>query len=597
MSRSFRHDPRIRTLALAALTLLALSACSPKPAWQADPAALTFSGQVGEAAPPAQTLTLKNAGGGAQPFALSANAGWIHASPTSGDLDAGATASLQVSVEACTEAGTQTGTLTVGGAATLAVEVTRECAPVAGTLLWARQFGSELDDEVAALAVTATGDAYAIGESLGVVNNAPTLRLFAAKHDADGSPVWLFELDPGSDHTSFRDLAVAATGEVYVLGHTYGSLDAQQPNPDGNPDPFLLKLDAEGGRVWLHQFGSPEEDSASSFVLDETNGRLYVAGTTYGDLADDAASYSDPTYFLAAYDTNGAQLWTRTFDRAQDYTGSPLLALDAAGHLVVAGNTYNPTGSVGGRAAWDAFVDEYTPEGVRQWRYDLASDDHDAVERVLTGGDGNVYVFGTTAGSLPGQSSQGDNDAYVLKLNGNGALEWLTQFGSAGSDWLSQGTLDAGGHAYVFGATYGTFDGETSQGDRDLFLAKLDAAAGTVVWTTQFGTSAYDVSNGLGADAAGRLVVSGRTEGSFPGYSLSGSRDPFVAAFDAATGDAVWLTQFSSQDNGSTENRDWLEGFGLDSAGNAYLAGTTQGVYPGESALGEDDAFVIKVQH
>jgi hypothetical protein len=58
-------------------------------------------------------------------------------------------------------------------------------------------------------------------------------------------------------------------------------------------------------------------------------------------------------------------------------------------------------------------------------------------------------------------------------------------------------------------------------------VAKYDAA-GTLVWTSQLGTSSTDGSYGVSADGLGSVYISGYTAGNLGGAS-AGSVDAFVA--------------------------------------------------------------------
>ena len=58
-------------------------------------------------------------------------------------------------------------------------------------------------------------------------------------------------------------------------------------------------------------------------------------------------------------------------------------------------------------------------------------------------------------------------------------------------------------------------------------MRKYDAA-GTEVWTRQFGTSVSDRANGVSVDSSG-VYVAGRTSGTFPGQTSAGNGDVFVA--------------------------------------------------------------------
>jgi len=47
--------------------------------------------------------------------------------------------------------------------------------------------------------------------------------------------------------------------------------------------------------------------------------------------------------------------------------------------------------------------------------------------------------------------------------------------GSSVSDWATGISTDSSGNVYVAGYTYGALDGNTSAGQRDLFVVKYDS--------------------------------------------------------------------------------------------------------------------------
>jgi hypothetical protein len=95
--------------------------------WALDPAQLSFIGTRGGPAPDDQVTRLSNIGADAGAFDARDDRSWLDVSPVFGDLDAGATTQLTVSVDGCTDTGTSTGTVTIDGhdvTATLSVERT-----------------------------------------------------------------------------------------------------------------------------------------------------------------------------------------------------------------------------------------------------------------------------------------------------------------------------------------------------------------------------------------------------------------------------------------------------------------------------------------
>jgi hypothetical protein len=126
--------------------------------------------------------------------------------------------------------------------------------------------------------------------------------------------------------------------------------------------------------------------------------------------------------------------------------------------------------------------------------------------------------------------------------------------------------------------------GAPNAGYTDAFVAKYDAA-GTLLWNRQLGTSDYDESRGVSADALGNLYISGEICGS-PGGPNSGYSDAFVAKYDPA-GTLLWTRQLG------TSYQDESRGVSADALGNVYISGWTDASLGGPNA-GAWDGWVAR---
>lgn len=107
----------------------------------------------------------------------------------------------------------------------------------------------------------------------------------------------------------------------------------------------------------------------------------------------------------------------------------------------------------------------------------------------------------------------------VLPVQAQSTL-WFRQFGTAGGDAAFDAAVDSAGNVYVAGRVAGTLPGETSSGGDDAFVRKY-SPDGTVQWTRQFGSSAYDQAFGVAAHGTSVYVV-GRVDGPLPGQTSAG---------------------------------------------------------------------------
>lgn len=106
-----------------------------------------------------------------------------------------------------------------------------------------------------------------------------------------------------------------------------------------------------------------------------------------------------------------------------------------------------------------------------------------------------------------------------------------------------------------------------------------------VEWTRQIGTASYDGGDSVAVDSSGNVYITGYTQGSLEGASAGGP-DAFLMKFDSS-GTELWRQQIGSAAH------DYSNSVALDGSDNVYISGYTSGSLEGTSA-GDNDAFLIK---
>ena len=248
---------------------------------------------------------------------------------------------------------------------------------------------------------------------------------------------------------------------------------------------------------------------------------------------------------------------------------------------------------------------------------------NDLCASVTVDGEGNVYCAGYTMGSL-GEDNSGDGsggssaDAFVMKIDSEGEIQWITQLG-ANTDFTGSGdntktdvcygiTVDDDGNVYCAGYTMGSL-GEVNAGDgsggssADAFVMKLDSDNGDIQWITQLGATTdfidsgdntkTDVCNGIAVDSMGSVYCAGGTEGSL-GEANAGGADAFVMKIDS-DGGIVWITQLGGTTGpGDKSGNESCNAIAVDNNDMVYCAGSTTGSL-GEANAGGDDAFIMQL--
>ena len=162
-------------------------------------------------------------------------------------------------------------------------------------------------------------------------------------------------------------------------------------------------------------------------------------------------------------------------------------------------------------------------------------------------------VFGTDVTLI----SNGYSDAYITKTNSNGIVQWGKTFGGVFADRGLDLAVDPYNNIYVCGffngeADFGGITLNSTDGSQDAFLMKLDPS-GNVIWAKSIGGSEGDTAYGVEVDSQGNVIVTGQFKSlvNFDGIVLLSEQDPstgdysfdiFVVKYDA-NGNFQWVRQ------------------------------------------------------
>lgn len=396
---------------------------------------------------------------------------------------------------------------------------------------------------------------------------------------------WTGQVGAANSYTYGNSVATDAVGNIYVAGYTNGSLDGN--NLTGSHDLFITKYDTAGSRLYTRQLGVAGASTYGKAVATDTNGNVYVAGSTTGGL-DGNILTNNSDYFVTKYDASGTKLYTMQLSAAGGDTYGTSVATDTNNNVYVAGYTLGTFGGQTSTGINDFFVTMYDANGIRLYTRQLGVTGASTIANAIaTDANGNVYVAGKTGGGLDGNTVTGTSDFFVTKYDALGTKLYTRQLGAAGAATYGNSVAtDANGNVYVAGYTTGSLDGNTLAGGRDFFVTKYDAA-GTKLYTRQLGatgvnTYAYSVAT----DANNNVYVAGYTTGSLDGNTLTGFMDLFVTKFDA-NGTKLYTKQL-----GVAKAYAHANSIATDSGGNVYIAGETSGGLDGNTLTGYWDFFL-----
>lgn len=192
---------------------------------------------------------------------------------------------------------------------------------------------------------------------------------------------------------------------------------------------------------------------------------------------------------------------------------------------------------------------------------------------IETDASGNSYITGYV-GSIAdfgnfSSTHLGSQDIFVAKINSSGDFLWVKSFGGTNVERGLDLALDNNGNLYLTGyffgnANFGTTVLSSNGGSRDLFLAKINASNGNVVWALNEGGVDAETGHSVTCDNQGNVIVCGQFEG-----SLSVGANTYTTTINAGTGtlaQGIILIKYNS-----SGNLLWSKS-GISSANNNALA-------------------------
>jgi len=295
--------------------------------------------------------------------------------------------------------------------------------------------------------------------------------------------------------------------------------------------------------------------------------------------------------------------WASTFEtgnvQIEQYVRSS--AVDSSGNVYQVGSftgtvdfdpgtgTTNVT-AVGGQ---DAFVEKLDSTGKLVWVKTFSGTTNEKATSITLDASGNPIITGWYQGTVDfdpsstvnNLTSQGAEDAFIVKLSGNGAFQWAKTVGGTGSDQGFSIITDTVGNIIVGGLFSGTADFDpsagvanlqTSYGNQDIFISKYDAN-GNCVWAkgvigqTNNSKEIHDIET----DSNNNVLLCGTFLGKIdldPGagvYSITNASSNYNGYFVKldSTGTFQWAQQIAS----SVASR--AISIAYDLADNIYITG------------------------
>jgi len=334
---------------------------------------------------------------------------------------------------------------------------------------WTHQFGTDGEDEIRGLAVSAPGRSYVVGNTQ--PGGTPLLRTdvdaLTASFDRDGTSRWQVAYGTAEDEFGIS-VALKKDSSPLVVGASFTNLLFSS-------ELWLTELAAADGKQEKETLlGTPEYDRAEGVTIDASSGNIFLCGSTAGDMG--ATNRGSADVFVRKQKPDHTTEWNYQIG-TDDVDVAQRVVRDSNGNLYVLALSYSDlvSGATENDGRISPFVIKLDKNGGKRWIVRLTNaSTHTQARGLALGPMGDLYVAGSTLGQIGKNPSSGGWDAYVIKLSGtDGKIKWTKQFGTSGEDYATGVVVSPNGRILLSGFTTGAMPGNANAGKRDAFVANI----------------------------------------------------------------------------------------------------------------------------
>ena len=382
---------------------------------------------------------------------------------------------------------------------------------------WQSCFGGTMNDEAMSIAQASDGGFIMAGHVRSSNGNVIGYHGGAAdawvvKLDSDGTIQWQRCLG-GSRGDYAASVHPTVDGGYIMAGSTFsnnGDVNGYHESEFSLSDAWVVKLSAMGMIEWQRCLGGSSEDYLQS-IQELPEGGYVAAGASYSNNGD--VTCSNGGSWVVKLNTMGDILWNHCVSLG-GRANSIKCTLD--GGYILGGLT-TPNNIEGGCLGLgiepDSWVAKLDAQGEVQWQRCLGGSESDGVFDVQQTSDGG-YILSNWARSNDGDVTDnhgGQYDAWIVKLDDLGGIEWQKCFGGSGAEYAHAIQQDNDGGFLIAGATSSS-DGDIvgNHGYGDVWMFKIDAT-GIIDWQMYIGGTMPEYAKAMQQTMDGGYVLAGFT--------------------------------------------------------------------------------------
>ena len=432
-----------------------------------------------------------------------------------------------------------------------------------------------------------------------ILNNILNEDAFIVKYSDTGYVQWATHIS-GVGFEIGTSITTDTSNNIYVTGNYNSPIIIYDTNDVGHTilynisqisDVFIVKYSNNGYAQWETRISGVGNNVVNSIVTDTEN-NIYVTGAynnspvsvydTNGNTHATLGNSGNNDAFIVKYSDTGYAQWSTRISGIGNEIGNSIVT-DTSNNIYVTGGytgpitIYDTNGvghtTLGSSGNDDVFIVKYSDTGYTQWATRISSAGFEYGYSIATDTANNIYVTGmyrsrVTVYNTNGNGNttlvnSGDADAFIVKYNDTGYVQWATRISGIGFEYGYSITTDMENNIYVTGGYTGLiniYDTNNksniklnSLGNVSVFIVKYNNS-GYAQWATRISGSEFEYGNSITTDIENNIYVTGgytesiniynTNNGGHTTLNSAGNKDVYIVKYNNK-GYIQWVTNIS----------------------------------------------------
>lgn len=284
----------------------------------------------------------------------------------------------------------------------------------------------------------------------------------------------------------------------YIIAGYTSSSDGDITSNNGQFDGLVIKLDSIGTIIWQKTYGGSSRENFYS-IVQTSDGGYILSGTSISNDGQVAQNYGSIDCWVVKINDLGIIEWEKNYGGSSEEFIVDIKEISNNGYIFVGHSFSNNVDITTNQGSCDAWIVKINNLGVIEWQKTYGGSEQDYLYNIQQTPDGGFVICGQTESSNGDiqNAIHGDLDSWIMKLDTSGNIIWSKTYGGSNLDSFNKILQTPTGEYILAGNTYSNdFDLAGNYGDSDIWIIKV-SSIGELIWQKNIGGSNNDYINDI----------------------------------------------------------------------------------------------------